>query len=124
MTIGWIFTSISSIVFAFVLIEVTAEVKEVKTLSELIDEQVDLQDIHLSSNSYMYDQHGDLISELYNDQNRRYLHYDEIPVQVIDAFIATEDQRFFEHKGYDAIAMVRALLANVRRKVLKKVRVP
>ncbi|MCK0470425.1 transglycosylase domain-containing protein [Halalkalibacter sp. APA_J-10(15)] len=120
MAIGWIFTSISSIVFAFVLIEVTAEVKEVKTLSELIDEQVDLQDIQLSSNSYMYDQHGDLISELYIDHNRRYLHYDEIPVQLIDAFIATEDQRFFEHKGYDAIAMVRALLANVRQEGIEE----
>lgn len=104
MTIGWIFTGLACLIFSFFLIEATAEMKEVKTLSEIMGEKIDFQTIDLASNSYMYDQHGDLISELYSEQNRIYLPYEEIPNEVIDAFIATEDQRFFEHRGYDAIA--------------------
>ncbi|WP_227940374.1 transglycosylase domain-containing protein [Alkalihalobacillus deserti] len=113
---GWILIGLIFIVFIFLLVEVKAEVKEVKTLSDVIQDHVDLSGISLSTNSLMTDRNGDVISEIYRDVNRVYLNYDEIPTLVVDAFIATEDQRFFEHKGYDAIAIARAIRANAKQK--------
>jgi penicillin-binding protein 1A len=37
--------------------------------------------------------------------------YEDIPPLVVNAFLATEDSRFFEHGGVDAVGMTRALLS-------------
>lgn len=39
--------------------------------------------------------------------------YDEIPKTIIDATLAAEDKRFFEHKGVDPIAVGRSIFRNV-----------
>jgi penicillin-binding protein 1C len=39
---------------------------------------------------------------------------DEIPLMVIDAFIAAEDKRFLSHGGYDPLALVRSFISNVK----------
>ncbi|MDN2568462.1 PBP1A family penicillin-binding protein [Aquibium sp. A9E412] len=39
---------------------------------------------------------------------------DELPDHVVKAVLATEDRRFFEHFGIDAIGLVRAMFENVR----------
>lgn len=38
----------------------------------------------------------------------------ELPDYVPQAFLAIEDRRFYEHEGVDRMAMIRALLANLR----------
>ena len=45
---------------------------------------------------------------------KEYLSYDEIPDPLIQAFIAAEDQRFYEHEGIDYKGVARAVVANVR----------
>ena len=42
--------------------------------------------------------------------NRVYTTYDEIPPNIIQALIATEDIRFYEHSGIDLKALVRAII--------------
>ncbi|HLE63379.1 MAG TPA: PBP1A family penicillin-binding protein [Pyrinomonadaceae bacterium] len=44
---------------------------------------------------------------------RRALPYGEIPPVVVQAILATEDRRFFDHPGLDAFGLVRALMRNV-----------
>lgn len=117
---GWLLTILFFIILSFLLVEVTAEVQDVQSLSDLLSDHVEWIDITLSSNSTMYDRNGALIADLYQDENRIYIEYKDIPEMVIDAFIATEDQRFFEHKGYDAIAIARAILANARHKGIEE----
>ena len=39
---------------------------------------------------------------------------DDLPPYVVDAFISTEDRRFFEHPGFDPRGLARALVANVQ----------
>jgi penicillin-binding protein 1A len=41
------------------------------------------------------------LTQLYGSQNRVWVNYDEIPKDLIDAFIAIEDERFYSHKGVD-----------------------
>lgn len=57
--------------------------------------------------SYIYDDKGELISKLSVDVEADYLDYEEIPKQVVDAFVAVEDRRFWEHPGYDREGILR-----------------
>ena len=52
-------------------------------------------------NSYIYDAEGNIIAELKRDENRVWIDYEDIPQTLIDAYVALEDKRFFEHEGID-----------------------
>ncbi|WP_026105162.1 transglycosylase domain-containing protein [Halalkalibacterium ligniniphilum] len=117
---GWLLTILCFIGVSFLFIEVVAEVQQVQTFSEVVDEHVNLDTITLSTNSQILAGNGELISEVYRDQNRIYLPYDKIPAHIINAFIATEDRRFFEHQGYDATSIVRALMTNLRSESIEQ----
>ncbi len=55
---------------------------------------------------------GSLLVRLYK-QNRSLVRYGDIPSVLVDAVVATEDARFFEHEGYDLKSIARAALANL-----------
>lgn len=38
---------------------------------------------------------------LYQDQNREWIRYKSVPADLVNAFVAIEDHRFFEHNGID-----------------------
>ena len=38
----------------------------------------------------------------------------DVPPYLVQAIVATEDRRFFEHFGFDPVALVRAIVANLR----------
>ena len=43
-------------------------------------------------------------------ENRRKVRYDQISKNVIDALIATEDERFYQHSGIDYKSTIRAVI--------------
>jgi len=47
------------------------------------------------------------------DQNRQEVSYDQISQFALDATVAGEDRRFFEHSGVDLTSIVRAAVGNV-----------
>ena len=51
----------------------------------------------------------------YGDVYGTYLPYDKLPKQLVQAVIATEDRRFFEHHGVDVWGILRAVITNVVR---------
>ena len=53
-----------------------------------------------------------LIGE-YFAQNRTNIKWDELPVHLKNALIATEDKRFFTHKGYDTRSYLRVFLRSI-----------
>src|ERR1700733_2574646 len=57
---------------------------------------------------------GKLVAEFAN-QHRVYVPSDEIPQQLIEAFISAEDKSFFENSGVDWWGMVRGTLGNAIR---------
>lgn len=63
--------------------------------------------------SKILDRNGKLITEV-GAVNREYVAYKDIPQDVEDAFLATEDYRFYQHHGIDPIRLAGALLANFR----------
>ncbi|MDG1709201.1 MAG: transglycosylase domain-containing protein, partial [Emcibacteraceae bacterium] len=58
------------------------------------------------------DRNGDMIAT-YGDVFGEWLEYEEIPTEQIDAIIATEDRRFFDHIGIDLRGLARALVSNI-----------
>ncbi len=62
--------------------------------------------------SYLYDSSGDEITALHDEQNRIAVGLDEIPDHLKQAFIAIEDERFYDHFGFDIIGSLRAAYAN------------
>lgn len=65
------------------------------------------------SNSRIFDDAGDLVFE-FGEEIREDVSYDQIPQNVIDAFLSIEDSRFFEHSGFDLPRFMAAAITNLR----------
>src|ERR1700680_4392430 len=61
----------------------------------------------------IYDIHGETITELFTER-RTVIPLNEIPVNLQNAFLATEDEHFFTHWGINVRGIIRAALANIR----------
>ena len=62
--------------------------------------------------SEVFSEDGKLLGRYYVE-NRSSVNFDEISPKVIDALIATEDARFYEHRGIDEIALMRVLVKTI-----------
>jgi penicillin-binding protein 1A len=60
----------------------------------------------------VYTKSGDLIAQI-GEQRRNPVKYEQIPENVKNAFIAAEDDQFFDHHGFDWKGILRALFVNV-----------
>ncbi len=65
------------------------------------------------SNSRIYDTNGSLIYE-FGEEIREDVKYDQIPQNVIDAFLSIEDSRFFDHNGFDLPRFISAAINNLQ----------
>jgi penicillin-binding protein 1A len=63
--------------------------------------------------SRVYNSDGELIAE-YADEHRILTPFDEIPKQLVHAFLAAEDQQFYEHPGINPARILSAALANLK----------
>jgi len=64
--------------------------------------------------TYIYDIQGRVIARLYRE-NRIPVRLEQMPRHLRDAIIAIEDSRFYEHFGVDLRAILRAVVADIRR---------
>lgn len=70
--------------------------------------------LDLAQASIVVDRDGKQIAKLsVLEGNRELVPFGEIPKLVQDAFIATEDKRFYEHSGVDLLGIGRALVKDV-----------
>ena len=66
--------------------------------------------------SVVYDKDNNLIP-IYTDRTKDgYVKYEDIPAYAVDAMIATEDRDFYEHKGVDLAANIKAVYELIRHK--------
>lgn len=56
----------------------------------------------------IFDRYGNLLYEIYADENRTPVSLDEIPKYLKEATIAIEDKDFYRHQGFSSKAIVRA----------------
>ncbi|WP_236002815.1 penicillin-binding protein 1A [Luteirhabdus pelagi] len=71
-----------------------------------------LQELSQQKASEIYDRNGDLIGKFYL-ANRQPIPLEQVPQHTIDALIATEDARFYEHSGIDTRSLFRVFFKTI-----------
>nr|WP_049778110.1 PBP1A family penicillin-binding protein [Caldicellulosiruptor owensensis] len=67
-----------------------------------------------SQTTIVYDQSGNEISRLHGNENRIRVPYSKIPKNLINAFVAIEDERFWQHNGIDIKRIIGAIFRNIK----------
>ncbi len=57
----------------------------------------------------IFDRNGELLYEIYGDENRIPVSLQEIPEHMRQATIAIEDKKFYKHFGFDLLGIIRAI---------------
>ena len=70
--------------------------------------QLENPETHLATEIISSD--GVTLGKFYFNDNRTPVGYDDLPKQLIDALVATEDARYYEHSGVDARGTLRAIV--------------
>ncbi len=101
--------------FNFVLYRQTGDTmwscaREAKELVENSTEE----DFMYARTSYIYSADGTKLAELAEDTDATFLSYEEIPEDVVNAFVSVEDRKFWTNAGVDWKGIVRVLLNYVR----------
>ena len=79
-------------------------------LQEATNWSMDDYDLEETSFIYYVDNNGDiqLLQQIYTTTDRQWASLDEMPQALIDAAVAIEDKRFYEHQGVDWITTMKA----------------
>ena len=73
----------------------------------------------LPSSTQIYDRHGRLLYEIYQEENRLPIKLKELPPYLIKATLAIEDKSFYRHHGFDFKGISRALFNIIFRRQLQ-----
>ncbi|MEG1567616.1 MAG: transglycosylase domain-containing protein, partial [Anaerovoracaceae bacterium] len=65
--------------------------------------------IQLSESSVLYDDDGEVIENVFSEQNRTNVEYKVLPKNLVNAFIALEDKTFEKHHGFNIIRIFGAI---------------
>lgn len=76
-------------------------------LKDELPDVATLKDVRLQTPMQVFTADGELISQ-FGEQRRIPLRLDEMPPLLVQAFLAIEDTRFYEHPGIDIIGIIRA----------------
>ncbi len=81
----------------------------VKTQADPKYENAKLNTIEISR---LYDKDGNEFAKI-GEENREKVKYEQLPEVLVDAIIATEDARFYQHNGFDAPRFLKAFIGQV-----------
>jgi penicillin-binding protein 1A len=110
---GLLLASMAALLLNMALVAlVGAAVFVAVTLTELPRTE-SLREVRLQEPLRVYSADGDLMAE-FGVQRRSPVSFGEIPPMLVNAFLATEDSRFFEHEGVDITGLGRAALSYLR----------
>ncbi|WP_297704389.1 transglycosylase domain-containing protein [uncultured Eudoraea sp.] len=104
--IKWFWILFASGLFLIFLIFLLASwgfLGEMPTFERLENPQTNLATEIISSD-------GQTLGKYYLDDNRTPVSYDELPDNLVHALVATEDARYYDHSGIDAIGTIRAIV--------------
>lgn len=102
---------LGSIMIAFAGITGGAILEVMKTAPDI---DADAIKYEMSQNSTVVDEDGNEVDAIATSQYREIVSYDQIPDNLKNAFVAVEDERFYDHKGIDVISIVGSLFENLR----------
>ena len=100
------------LVASFLLIS-TAVVFVYKYVEKTLPRMITIADYQPLLVTSVYDRNGTKIGEFFRER-RTLVPYDKIPKNMVNAFLAAEDDQFFKHGGINYLAIMRATFANLR----------
>lgn len=62
----------------------------------------------------IFDKKNRLIANLFSDQHRIYISFDDIPIKLVESLLAIEDTDFFDHNGINVDAIIRAIVKDIQ----------
>jgi penicillin-binding protein 1A len=68
--------------------------------------------LYSSEASIFYDRNGNEFARVGAEQ-RELVYYDDLPEVLVDAIVATEDSRYFQHNGFDVVRFAKAAFGQV-----------
>lgn len=104
--IKWFWILFATGIFAIALLFLSASwgfFGELPTFETLENPQTKLASEIISSD-------GTTLGKFYLDDNRTDVDYRDLPKNLVDALVASEDVRYYEHSGIDAIGVLRAVV--------------
>jgi len=100
------------IILAALFLTVVVFVVAYTSLSGNLKNKTELLNYKNAAASLVLSEDGELLGKFFYE-NRTNISFDQIPKHLINALIATEDVRFYEHKGNDAKSFFRVLLKTI-----------
>ena len=77
-----------------------------------VPDREELADIRNAEASLILDRKAEVLGKIFTE-NRTSTSYEELPLHLVNALIATEDARFFEHEGIDPRSVARVLVKSL-----------
>ena len=74
---------------------------------------------YIPKTTKILDRNGNLLYEIYANQNRTVVRLDKIPKKLQEATIAIEDKDFYKHDGFDVKGIARAIYVDATKKDLQ-----
>ena len=68
----------------------------------------DIDKLSVAQSTTIYDREGNVLYVKHGEENRKYVEYDKISQDLINATVSIEDDEFWNHKGFDLPAIVKA----------------
>ena len=96
--------------FLLVVIAIATIIQSVRSS---LPQMITIKDYKPLLVTQVYDRNGKKAGEFFRER-RTVIPYEKMPKQLIQAFLAAEDDQFFEHKGINVTAILRATIANIR----------
>jgi penicillin-binding protein 1A len=104
---------ICAVLVGLIALIVFANVCAYVYLRPALPDVASLREVQLQVPLRIYTRDGKLIQSI-GEQRRIPVRYDQLPPKLIQAFLATEDDRFFRHHGVDFQGILRAAVADLR----------
>lgn len=105
---------IGVLILIFFSVSLFVLAKVAKITKELPDPKQFVASHQVSQSSKIYDRTGEiLLYEIYSEEKRTVIPFEEIPDYLKKATITIEDKNFYEHPALDWRALIRAFLTNI-----------
>ncbi len=102
-------------VLALFFIGLTASAASIFWLSRNLPNPERISERAVAESTKIYDRTGKiLLYDIHGEEKRTIIPFDQIPLGVVQATLAAEDIRFYQHPGIDVRGVIRAVLANLR----------
>lgn len=106
-------TILGTLYWSPVSAQTATPIETAEKINPLLPSIDSIRNMKAAQKSILLDRQGRKISEYY-DQYRSYLAFTDIPEKLVQAFLAAEDEKFFEHKGISPQAILRAFIVNTQ----------